>query len=237
MVIYEVENLLNGKKYIGKDSKNRSNYLGSGKYIKLAVSKYGKENFSKKILEVCTSLEELNTREIYWLQKLKCKESVEYYNATDTLTPCRAGKRLTEDHKEKISKAHKGKKMPPRSAETIAKQVATRSQNGNSKHSNETRLKMSKASLGKPKSKEHRESMSKCRIGVKQVPCSDEKKKKISDSTVKRPVNRLDKQTEEIIKSYKSIRETSLDGYNTNAIQNVLKGLAKTSGGFIWKYA
>jgi hypothetical protein len=33
-------------------------YLGSGKYLVSAISKYGKENFSRKILHVTKSLED-----------------------------------------------------------------------------------------------------------------------------------------------------------------------------------
>jgi hypothetical protein len=37
--------------------------MGSGKLIKAAIRKYGKENFTKEILHICSSLEELNQRE------------------------------------------------------------------------------------------------------------------------------------------------------------------------------
>ena len=45
MIIYKTTNLVNGKIYIGKDSKNNPNYLGSGNLLKKALIKYGKENF------------------------------------------------------------------------------------------------------------------------------------------------------------------------------------------------
>jgi len=237
MVIYETENLINGKKYIGKDSKNNPNYLGSGKYLKLAIKKYGSDSFRKTVIEICNSIEELNTREIYWLQLLDCKDSTNYYNATDTITPCRTGKPLSEEHKKKISEANKGKIMPPKTKEDIKKQVESKIKNGNNKHSDETKAKMSKASLGKAKSAEHRRSMSKCRLGKKTQPCSEEKKKKISEKQKKKPVCRINKDSQQILQRYESIRTVSHDGYNSNAVQNVLKGLAKTSGGFIWKYA
>jgi hypothetical protein len=65
MIIYKTTNLINGKIYIGKDSKNNSKYLGSGLLLKRAILKYGKENFKKEILEECSSIEELNQREIF----------------------------------------------------------------------------------------------------------------------------------------------------------------------------
>lgn len=70
MIVYKTTNLLNGKIYVGKDEKNNPNYLGSGKILKLAVKKYGLENFQKEILEYCETKEELNKKEIYWIDKL-----------------------------------------------------------------------------------------------------------------------------------------------------------------------
>lgn len=55
--VYETTNNINGKKYIGKHSTNNINdgYLGSGKLLKLAVSKYGEEHFSRKIISIFDS--------------------------------------------------------------------------------------------------------------------------------------------------------------------------------------
>jgi len=39
MVIYKTINLLNGKQYIGKDTKNKPTYLGSGAVLKKAIQK------------------------------------------------------------------------------------------------------------------------------------------------------------------------------------------------------
>ena len=67
--LYKVTNLKNGKYYLGKrsyrggDAKDDTKYLGSGKLIKRAVKKYGKESFKKEIIEIFNSLEELNKAE------------------------------------------------------------------------------------------------------------------------------------------------------------------------------
>lgn len=74
MVIYKTTNLINGKFYVGQDSKNDPNYLGSGDNIKKAIKKYGKDNFKKDILEVCINQDELNDREIYWIRELNAIE-------------------------------------------------------------------------------------------------------------------------------------------------------------------
>lgn len=73
-------NLINGKKYIGKDTKNKKSYLGSGAYLKKAITKYGRENFKKEILEVCSSHEELEQREEYWLNYYDAGNNKMFYN-------------------------------------------------------------------------------------------------------------------------------------------------------------
>ncbi len=83
MVIYKTTNLTNGKYYIGLDTKNRPEYLGSGKILKQAIKKSGREQFKKEILEECKTIEELRSREVYWIS---------YYNSTDP----RFGYNITE---------------------------------------------------------------------------------------------------------------------------------------------
>lgn len=81
MIIYKTTNLINGKFYIGKDANNDPLYFGSGKILKQAIKKYRNENFKKEILEVCSSLEELNIREKFWISELNAIK--EGYNLTD----------------------------------------------------------------------------------------------------------------------------------------------------------
>lgn len=71
MIIYKTTNLINGNFYIGQDSKNNAEYLGSGFLLKKAIEKYGSENFLKEVVEQCNSKEELNSREIFWISELK----------------------------------------------------------------------------------------------------------------------------------------------------------------------
>jgi group I intron endonuclease len=116
MVIYKTINLVNGKFYIGQDSKNDSNYLGSGSLIKKAIKKYGRENFKKEILEYCKTNKELNNREIYWIEKLNAIE--EGYNIT-TGGEGTVGYKFTEEQKNKMSQSHKGKKLTNEHKENI----------------------------------------------------------------------------------------------------------------------
>ena len=73
MIIYKTTNLVTGKIYVGQDSKNNPRYLGSGKYIVNVLNKYGRENFVKETLCECSSKEELNEKERYWIKELNSK--------------------------------------------------------------------------------------------------------------------------------------------------------------------
>lgn len=63
--IYQVTNLLNGKIYVGahKTKNVNDHYMGSGKIILAAIKKYGRDNFSKTILEICDTPEQMYHRE------------------------------------------------------------------------------------------------------------------------------------------------------------------------------
>ena len=52
--IYKITNNVNGKYYIGKHQTKDLNdgYMGSGKFIKRAIEKYGVKNFTKEIIHV-----------------------------------------------------------------------------------------------------------------------------------------------------------------------------------------
>ena len=64
-LIYQITNNVNGKIYIGKHEMFNvdDNYFGSGKYLNLAIKKYGLENFTKTILFELQNREEMNLLE------------------------------------------------------------------------------------------------------------------------------------------------------------------------------
>lgn len=59
-IVYETTNLINNKIYIGvhKTENLNDGYLGSGVGIKRAITKYGKENFSREVIEFCGSYDD-----------------------------------------------------------------------------------------------------------------------------------------------------------------------------------
>lgn len=74
--IYKLENIQNGKVYIGQTSKTlferfqaHANAAKSGSNLKLsrAIRKYGKESFVISEIDSAETKEELNAKEIYWI--------------------------------------------------------------------------------------------------------------------------------------------------------------------------
>ena len=107
MYIYKTSNLINNTEYVGQHVGDiNDTYIGSGLLLIRAIKKYGKENFQKEIIEQCKDIEELNEKEIFYIEKY------------DTLYPngynLRKGGNnslLSESTKKKISESRKGKCM------------------------------------------------------------------------------------------------------------------------------
>jgi len=73
MYIYRTINLINNKFYVGKSKRDvteSKKYYGSGLLLKKAIKKYGIKNFKKEILDECETIDELNIKEKYWIEKL-----------------------------------------------------------------------------------------------------------------------------------------------------------------------
>ena len=82
LTVYKTTNLINGKCYVGQDSKNKPDYLGSGLLLSRAIQKYGKENFRKEVICTADCKEILNLKEEYWISYLNSK-APNGYNLTD----------------------------------------------------------------------------------------------------------------------------------------------------------
>ena len=201
MIIYKTTNKINGKIYIGQDSSNNPEYLGSGKIIKSAIKKYGKNNFTKEIIVTCSNKEELDLLEIHWISELNSTDPNIGYNISNGGNSPMKGKKHSQVSKDKISLIWKGKK---RSIENIknlseAKKGCTHTDESKKKISEANKgripwnkglktedvikLKISEAKKGKKLTKEHSEKIANSNRGKKR---SDEFKLKIKESWDKR---------------------------------------------------
>jgi len=245
MIIYKTVNLVNNKIYVGKDQNNDPKYLGSGTLIRRAIKKYGKDKFKKEILEHCTCLDDLNDREIYWINKLDAITNG--YNIAvggsggDTLS----NHPRLDEIRDKLSKTsfwkydHDGSKRK--------------------NHSN-----IFKGDLNPMYGKKHT-NISKSKIGAREYPTgtnhhmygkhmSSESKNKLSESLKGKPGYWKGKNLPDSTryKMSKIVHQYSIDGefikeWNSIAdayrstgashISAVCKGKRKNSGGYIWKYA
>lgn len=104
-VIYKTTNLIENKIYIGQDSKNNTEYYGSGRKLKAKIAKYGKDNFIKEILEEC-DIDKLNDREVYWISYYDSMNPNIGYNLTS------GGSQhviFSDETRKKLSNANKGR--------------------------------------------------------------------------------------------------------------------------------
>ena len=141
----------------------------------------------------------------------------------------RRGLSHTEATKEKIKSALIGRKRGPLSDEWKAKIASSnkgkKRDNGRTgkKHSDQTRKKMSEAHTGKTLSQDTKIKQAASKKGS--IPVNRRKVQKYSNAGV-------------FIEEYGSITEAaSKNNIKTkSSIFNNLRGLTKTTGGFIWKY-
>ena len=172
--IYETTNLINGKKYRGyhQTENLQDKYIGSGKIIKQAISKYGRENFNFTILEFCSSKEIMIERERFYVDE-KWKNDPTTYNLI--VGGCGHGKIGTvnsEETRNKISATLKRR--------YAAKEIKVWNEGIENAHSTETRKKMSDARTGTIMSDETKEKLREVR--KLQAPLSSEARKQLSES-------------------------------------------------------
>lgn len=113
--IYLTTNRVNGKQYIGQHYGELNDfYIGSGSVLKKAIEKYGKENFSKEILEICQDYDSMNNAERNWIKQFNAVKDDKFYNIAEggfNSNPC-LGLSIEADkeRRRKMSIAAQGKK-------------------------------------------------------------------------------------------------------------------------------
>lgn len=120
MIIYKTTNLVNGKIYVGLDTHNNPNYLGSGVVLRHSINKYGASAFSKEVIDEVADMDELNKKEIYWIETLNSTDRSIGYNIA------KGGNGLVQFARDSISRSLKGRKQPQ---EVIQKRTKTLREN------------------------------------------------------------------------------------------------------------
>jgi hypothetical protein len=106
-VVYKTTNTINNKVYIGVhgDYTGKYDYLGSGRALKSAIKKYGRENFSHSIIKLFST-----ANEAFDYEKIIVDAEFVRDPTTYNLTCGGTGNSILSDEtKEKISIANKGR--------------------------------------------------------------------------------------------------------------------------------
>ncbi len=222
--IYITTNNVNGKKCIGQKKyyENHETYIGSGVALKNAINKYGKENFTREIIENCKTKKELDSREKYWIEYYNATESEDFYNITSggdggfgsgKNSPW-YGKHLSEGTKEKLSKMRSGENNP-----FYGKT-----------HSDEVKKKLSEKGLKQKHSQEIKEKISK---GIKENHADFSGK----NNPRSRKIKQYDL-SKNFFRYWVCAKDASkILSINYCSIISCCTGRYKSSGGYIWEYA
>ena len=158
MVVYQLKNKINDKRYIGITSQKLERRIaehkarakregGQSNYLYAALNKYGMESFDISILSECKNKKELEKKEISLIEALKPE-----YNIAPGGNVGALGYRWSPEQRKKMSEQRKGRKAwnkgIPNTPEQKAKISASLRIN-NPMFKLEHRIAMSKGRLGK----------------------------------------------------------------------------------------
>jgi group I intron endonuclease len=145
-IIYMIKNKINDKIYIGQTIRSFSDRIMGHKnglcndHLKASFQKYGFDNFEFSIIDTAETFEELNQKEIYYINLYDSRNRNKGYNIEI------GGRNSTasEETLEKMSRAHKGSKQ---SKEWVEKRIPKAGSDEAKKH-------------GRPKTEEQKKYLS-----------------------------------------------------------------------------
>ena len=253
--IYKIRNMINKKVYIGQtdrlNEREREHFyrlercVHHNEHLQKSFNKYGKDNFKFEIIELT---EDLDDRELYWLNEYGGLNSNNTYNFKDPKTKewseytkvkqsksmlgennPNYGNKWSEEQKEKLSKMKKGKTLEDRIGKEraeLAKQKMSKSQKGR-KHPEEVKEKIRQANIG-----ENNPAYGK---GDRQRGINNPNYNKPMPN--RKPVLKLNKEGE-LIKEYEFLDQVKEDGFNPSNVMYCANGVKgyKQSKGFYWKW-
>lgn len=120
MIVYKIENLINGKIYIGitkfslrkRFLEHQSPKRRGKSIIKDAILKYGVKNFKSEIIDTAISRAELREKEKFWIQKLDTCNPLIGYNIKSGGEGSERKRKyfLSDKHRQNLSKSRVGLK-------------------------------------------------------------------------------------------------------------------------------
>ena len=139
MIIYKMTNKVNGKVYIGQttrelDERTKEHIRHNEIIVDKAIQKYGIENFTVEQIDLAVNIDELNQKEMYWIEHYDCITPKGY-------NQCYGGNNTCGYHHKEESK----QKMSIKKSQNY---IGEGNPFYNKTHSEESRKKMSEARKG-----------------------------------------------------------------------------------------
>lgn len=265
MFIYLIKNNLNNKYYVGQTTQSRverrwqshchlKKNLKNPPLISLAISKYGKENFTFTVIAVCSSQSELDELEKKYINEYNSLAPNGYNLMDGGVTGCvfndetlqkmskaKLGKSLSKETKKKMSDSHKSRCI----VDSLSKQRSNQT-----KEAWKDPAYRDKISSGQHKRWQSEDNRIVASIKAKEI-MTDSHKSLISDKVKEallRPETKAKLQAahkrqqkrivDDLGNQFESIKSAAefhkLNG--TSAIIKQIKGIYKTAGGRTFKY-
>lgn len=253
--IYCIQNLINGKRYIGKSvnvelrlRQHRSALQGdvyskaTNKALWASVQKYGYRNFHIGIIELLPQDDlRLAERELYWMDWYKSYDRDFGYNlirqSCEIASYSEEARKL---HGQKMAEINRGRKRTEEQKERMRKSFTPERRERISRvhtgvtFSVERKAKISAARSGAKFSEEHKKALSKAQQGLKRSPSHVIH---AADGVRTYSYEQYTPDGKTLIRVFERMSDAVAEGFIQNAITTVCKGGKRnfTHKGFHWK--
>lgn len=170
--IYLIQNMVNGKTYIGqrKCPKNKTPetdyYMGSGVYLRSAKKKWGIKNFKKSILEVCETKDEADFLEKRYIRFYRLAGWAEYNIASGG--DGGNGGNLSDEARDRLIQRNKNPEFRKKTSEGIRRYYSEHPEKRSSYERTEEQKEAARQrQINRWKSPEYRKHFSEARKGCK----------------------------------------------------------------------